>query len=236
MTITPYYAEADIAIYHGDCREVLFELASQGVVADLLLTDAPYGQQYRGTSEIARANIRGDGARQGVRLVRQMLAEASPLLAADAHAYLFCHWESWPDFYDAASSYLPIKSALIWWKNRGGTGDTEMEYARDYEVILYAAHGRRALAGRRDGAVLEGYAPVSSRDREHPTEKPVPLMSYLIRKSCPDAGLVVDPFMGSGPVMQAAKELGRRAIGIEIEERHCEAAARRLAQQVLLST
>lgn len=227
----PYFCQDGVTIYRGDCRDVLAELPADS--ADLLLTDPPYGQQFAGRGEAtATANVRGDGARQGMRLVRNMLDETMRVLRQDAHAYLFCHWESWPDFYDAVSSYLPIKNALPWWKNRGGMGDTEMEYARDYEVVLYAARGRRPLAGKRDGAVISGIPPVGN-DRLHPTEKPVALMSRLIQKSCPSGGLVLDPFAGSGPVGEAARALGCRAILIEIEERYCEAAARRLSQTVL---
>lgn len=228
----PYYDEGGIAIYHGDCRDVLPHLAPESV--DLLLSDPPYGMQFASGQRVVTqlANVKADGARQGMRLVRQMLMEAMPALKADAHAYLMCHFESWPDFYDAVSSYLPIRNAIIWWKNRGGMGDCEMEYARDYEVLLYAALGRRPLAGRRDGSVLANIPPAGN-DRKHPTEKPVELMSRLIGKSCPVGGLVCDPFMGVGPTLQAALESGRRAIGIEIEEQYCEHAAKRLRQGVL---
>lgn len=229
--MTPYFADEQVTIYHGDCRDVLDDLAPLG--ADLLLTDPPYGQQFAGKGNATRlANIRGDGARQGMRLTRQMLAAVGQHLADEAHAYLFCHWESWPDFYDAVSSYLPIKNALIWWKNRGGMGDTELEYARDFEVILYAAQGRRPLAGRRDGAVVPNIPPVGN-DRRHPTEKPVDLARYLIEKSCPPGGLVIDPFAGVGPFGEAARLLGRRAVLIELEERYCEIAAERLSQTLL---
>jgi site-specific DNA-methyltransferase (adenine-specific) len=167
--VKPYFEAKGVALYHGDCRDVLPALEPRSV--DLLLTDPPYGMQFAGGGTTTQqANIRGDGARQGVRVVRQALFELGPLLKVDAHAYVFCHWESWPDFYDACCAFFPIKNALIWWKNRGGMGDTEMEYARDYEVLLYGASGRRALAGRRDGAVLVGFAPVGN-EREHPTEK-----------------------------------------------------------------
>lgn len=209
------------------------QLAPQSI--DLLLTDPPYGQQFQGQALItAKANIRADGARQGMRLVRQMLfalVEEGRVLKPDAHAYLFCHWESWPDFYDAVSSYLKIQNAIIWHKDRGGSGDTEYEYARDYEVILYALAGRgRPLHGRRDGAVIKGIPPVLG-NRIHPTEKPVALARYLIEKSCPVGGTVLDTFGGAMPVAEAAKETGRRAVVIEIEERYCEMGAQRMRQK-----
>jgi DNA modification methylase len=231
LAVIPYYQDDAVVIYHGDCREALLEVGDGTV--DVLLTDPPYGMAFGGFRGV-EANVRADGARQGIRLVRQMLAEAKDKMSPEAHAYLFCHWESWPDFYDAASAYMPIKSALIWWKNRGGMGDVEMEYARDYEVILFGAYGRRGLGGKRDGSVIEGFAPAGNiSGRFHPTEKPVPLLRYLVGKSVPVGGLVLDPFMGSGSTLVAAKDAGARAIGIEIEERYCEIAARRCSQEVL---
>lgn len=226
----PYYQDATVTLYHGDARDILPDL---GRDFDLVLTDPPYGQQFAGQGvKTAGANIRADGARQGVRVARQVLFEASQLTKPDAHLLVFCHWESWPDFYDAVSPLFPIKNALIWWKDRGGMGDTDMEYARDYEVILFGASGRRSIAGRRDGAVLKGFPPVGT-DRIHPTEKPENLLRHLIRKHCPLGGSVVDPFAGCGSTLVAAKAEGCTAIGIEVEERWCEAAARRCSQAVL---
>src|SRR6266702_8275197 len=96
----PYYEDSETRLFYGDCRDVGGTLPAGSV--DLLLTDPPYGRQFAGEGVATRqANIRGDGARQGVRVVRQALFAALPTLAADAHALVFCHWESWPDFYDA---------------------------------------------------------------------------------------------------------------------------------------
>ena len=67
----------------------------------------------------------------------------------------------------------------------------------------------------------------------HPTQKPVALMAWVIGKWCGEAETILDPYMGSGPVMRAAKDLGRKAIGIELEERYCEIAAERCSQEVL---
>ena len=228
--IEPYYEQDGITIYHGDSRDVLPSLAAGSV--DLFVTDPPYGMAFGGFRGVD-ANVSADGARQGIRLVRQVLHEARDVMSAEAHYLLFCHWESWPDFYDAASPFFAIKNALIWYKDRGGMGDTDMEYARDYEVILYGVRGRRAIDGKRDGAVITGYPPVRSQLREHPTQKPVELLAHLIGKHAPIGGLVPDPFMGSGTTLRAAKDLGRRAIGIEINEDYCKIAVERLRQSVL---
>ncbi|NVJ13145.1 site-specific DNA-methyltransferase [Myxococcus sp. AM010] len=224
----PYFQNDLVTLYLGDCRDRLVDLPSASV--DLLLTDPPYGMAYEGKGKTSAA-IRADGSRQGMRVLRQALSAASHALAPDAHAYVFCHWESWPDFYDAVSAHLRIKGALVWWKNRGGMGDCAASYAPDYEVVLHAAGPkRRPLVGKRMGAVLAGYAPVPPQQRTHPTEKPVALQRLLIERSCPAGGLVLDPFAGSGATLVAAQQLGRRAVGVEIEERYCEAAARRLEQ------
>lgn len=228
----PFYEDESVTIYQGDCRDVLEELE---ISVDLILTDPPYGQQFQGKGSSSKANVRGDGAIQGVRLFRQALGLSTRLLVPGAHAYAFCHWESWPDFYDAASPHLQIKSGLIWDKAQGGMGDTELEYARDYEVAIFGveASTRRPLAGRRDGAVIRGIAPVHFQQRTHPTEKPVPLMQYLIEKSCPAGGVVLDMFAGTGSVGLAARNLGRRAILIELDPTYCDLAVRRLQQRVL---
>lgn len=227
--ITPYYDHDGITIYCGDAREILSSLPAAS--AHLLLTDPPYGMTY---TNDARKGLRGDSQRQGIRLFRSCLWDMDRVLAPPAHAYVFCHWESWPDFYDAVASYWDTKNALIWHKDNGGTGDTEADFAHDYEMVLFAhVGGRRPLDGRRDGSIRR-MLPVPGGKRAHPTEKPFDLLRYYILKSSAESETVLDPFMGSGTTLRAAKDLGRKAIGIEIEERYCEIAAKRMAQEVLL--
>jgi DNA modification methylase len=227
--VKPYYEDKKrgVVIYHGDCRDVVASLPRHS--ADVLLSDPPYGMAYKSADKKAVSqNVKADGARQGARIVRQMLGEWGRASKPEAHAYLFCHWESWPDFYDMASGYLHMRNALVWWKDRGSMGNMAMEYARDYEVILYAAPKGRPLVGGRRGAVIDGHPPVPSARRLHPTEKPVSLLRYLVERSAPKGGLVLDPFMGSGSTLEAANSVGRRAIGIELDERYCELAANRI--------
>jgi site-specific DNA-methyltransferase (adenine-specific) len=228
--MTPYYEHGGITIYHGDCRDV--EIAPASV--DFLLTDPPYGMAFVSGWTAAKATVKSDGVRQGERVVRSALNALSPSFNPDMHAVVFCHWESWPDFYDNLCHLFQIRNALIWNKGGGGMGDLRHEYAKDFEVMLFGACSRgRELRGTRAGAVLSGIPRVSAAKRTLPFEKPVALLEQLIERHAPDGGLVLDPFVGSGSTLVAAVRVGRLAVGIELDEARCEIAAKRLEQEVL---
>lgn len=230
----PYYLDAArrVVLYHGDSREVLHHVrpALAGKV-NLLLTDPPYGMAYQGRGQsTGKANVKGDGARQGMRLVRQVMAEAVELLCPDAHVYSFCHWESLPDFYDSLGVYMDTRGCIVWDKGEGvgGTGDCEYDYKRTWEAILYGVRGRgQPLTGGRIGSVWK-VPGVHHSKRIHPTEKPPELLQRMVEKSCPSGGWVLDPFAGSCATAVAAIQSGRRALCVEFEERYCEQAAKRL--------
>ena len=230
--MTPYYDDGQCVIYHGDCRDVAEHIAPSSV--DMLLADPPYGMAFVSGWTTAQATVKSDGVRQGIRVVRGALNALEPTYADDMHAIVFCHWESWPDFYDNLCHLFPIRNALIWHKAGGGMGDLRHEYAKDYEIMLFGARSRgRELAGKRAGAVITGHKRVPPSERHFPFQKPVALLGELIERHCPSGGMVLDPFMGSGSTLEAAKKHGRRAIGIELDEERCEIAAKRLDQGVL---
>lgn len=226
--MTPYYQDEYVTIYHGDARDAASVLEEGSV--DLLLTDPPYGMAFQsGRTATKSAAIRSDGVRQGIRVVRQALSGMEPAFASDMHALVFCHWESWPDFYDGLAHLFTMRNALIWWKSGGGMGDLRHEYAKDYEVILYGERSRgRELAGKRTGAVIQGHKRVPAARRLVPFEKPVSLLGELVERHTEPGMLVVDPFAGSGSTLEAARSLGRRCIGIEADRRMAEVAAKRL--------
>lgn len=226
----PYYDNGTVTIYHGDCRDVAAHLPPQSV--DLLLTDPPYGMAFVSGKTAAKLTVKSDGVRQGIRVVRSGLNALEPTFAEDMHALVFCHWESWPDFYDNLCHLFSIRNALIWWKSGGGMGDLRHEYAKDYEILLFGARSRgRELRGTRAGAVLR-HNRVTAKERHVPFEKPVPLLAELIERHAPPGGLVLDPFLGSGSTLAAARLTGRRVVGIELDEQRCEIAASRLDQGI----
>ena len=215
--MTPYYEQDGITIYHADCRDVLPLIS-----ADVLVTDPPYGMAFVSSSQSKDGwssrwkgqAITGD-ADTSVR--DSILAGWIP-----KPALVFGTWK--------APKPAGVREVLIWDKVVStGLGALDIPWKPSWEEIYVIGFG---FAGQRGHGVLRFSLPTLAVDRTwHPTPKPVDLMRHLIGK-CPP-GLILDPFMGSGTTLRAAKDLGRRAIGIEIEERYCEIAAKRLQQAVL---
>jgi site-specific DNA-methyltransferase (adenine-specific) len=217
---TPYYQDESVTLYLGDCRDIL---PGVGPV-DLVLTDPPYGINYVSNYTTGRGvrPITNDGARLAVALQRAVI----PLLRA-GHVLWFTRWDVWPDVWMELGPYFPLRGMLIWDKSDPGMGDLD-HWGPSYEMIASAGWGK--TTGSRDQSVLR-YPKLPAGRRSHPTEKPPGLLQYLIGKLQPET--VLDPFAGAGSTLVAARDLGRRAIGIEVDERYCEIAARRLAQGVL---
>lgn len=211
--MTPYYDMEGITIYHADCRDVLPSLR-----ADVLVTDPPYGIEYQ-SGQVGRSwwhgeQIDGDGdtALRDWALERWI-----------GPALVFGSWK------------MPhprgTRMVLVWDKGPAlGMGALDLPWKPSWEEIYVIGKG---FHGYRGGGVLY-HPPVQSmakNGRVHPNEKPISLMRELLSK-CP-AGVVVDPFMGSGTTLRAAKDLGIQAIGIESNALHCATAVKRLSQSVL---
>ena len=215
-----YYQDANVTLYHADCRDVLPTLE----MADLLLTDPPYGAAYASNMSMTQSQpITNDGTRVSLRLYRAVV----PMINA-RHWLWFTRWDAWPDVWEILASRMPIRGLLVWEKNSIGMGDLK-HFGPSYELIASAGYGN--TTGKREGSVLR-FDGVPAVRRVHPTEKPVAMMAYLIGKM--GAETIIDPFAGSGASLVAAKQLGKRAIGIECEEKYCEAIARRLSQEMAM--
>jgi len=207
----PYYEHAGIEIYHSDCRELLPELPK----VDLVLTDPPYGI-LGGSKSIGGSNMVAVNKYDLSWDTEHIDQETINILRQKSAEQIFWGWNHY------AHSLPETKSILVWDKKcRNGWNDT----FSDAELAWCSSGKCRVFRHLWVGALRKG------ERFGHPTEKPLGLMSWCL-SLYPDADLILDPFVGSGTTLVAAKNLGRRAIGIEIEERYCEIAAKRLSQEV----
>lgn len=213
--MTPYFETPDgrIQIFHGDARDVL-----PALTFDVIVCDPPYGVTLRSS----RSGAFGDCAVAG-----DVSTELRDWLIAASDAPMIVFGS--PRIARPAT----LRTVLIWDKGEHvGMGDLSFPWKPNFEEVYVIGAG---FHGARSGSVLRYHAisgtVAQTQGRNHPTEKPVALMRDLIAK-CPP-GVVCDLFMGSGTTLRAAMDLGRRCIGVEIEEKYCEIAARRLSQQVL---
>lgn len=213
----PYYDDGQITIYCGDCREIL-PLLAPGIV-DLLLTDPPYGIGYvHGAALGPNAS-----AFNGIPVIGDDSPFDPSAMLAYADTARLVLWGA-NHYADA----LPRSRGWLVWDKRCNTvvndqSDCELAWTNFMTTARTFYH------------VWDGFRRAGREKHEqrfHPTQKPVALMTWCIELS-KTTGVILDPFMGSGTTLRAAKDLGRRAIGIELSEAYCEIAARRLQQSVL---
>ncbi len=214
--MNPYYADDSVTLYHGDCREVTGWLA-----ADVLVTDPPYGIGWQSPGGWTNA-IQNDGDTSSRDAALEMWG-AKP-------AAVF------GDFLKPK----PAKSVqvLIYEKSDcSGVRGSHAGFRRNVEAIFLAGRWPVGVGGvssviRTNGRVAgpRGFA----IRHGHPHAKPLDVLETLIA-ACPP-GVIADPFAGSGSTLVAARNQGRQAIGVEVNERYCELAARRLSQQVMAVT
>lgn len=223
--MTPYYEDDFATIYHGDCRELLPLVAHVDAV-DLLLTDPPYGVSERtGRKENGRGNA----------------AECNdfPPVYGDDEPFDPSHLLGYKRVVLFGGNHFadklpPSAHWIVWDKLDGLTTDKRelgFDDNADVELAWTNLRGPARLIPHRWKGMLK--ASEREANRVHPTQKPVVLMRRIIAAHTDPGGVVLDPYMGSGSTLRAAKDVGRKAIGIEIEERYCEVAVRRLGQEVL---
>ena len=225
----PVYDEGGVTLYHGDCREVLPTLTRGSV--DLVLTDPPYGIGYvtarRSHDDPMVAPLHGDD-----HVPVDWLAEIPRLSRFRTALYWFIREDGIEAVRQAVQGIkFGLNTMLVWDKQASAVGNLN-DYARRTEYIVFATNGPVRLNGSRDPNLLS-VPRVNPRVMVHPTEKPLPLLSYLVMRSTDQDEMVLDPFAGSGSTLVAARQLGRRAIGIELEAKYIEVAIRRLQQAAM---
>ena len=215
----PYYEHAGITIYHGDCLEIVPTL---GCAVASVITDPPYAIPTIVAQN--RETVRNVGDLSLVEATFRLVFKELSRVAN--RMFVFCDGVSYPVVFRAAYGNWST-ALLIWDKGRIGMG---REFRKSHELIMHGWRQDTPIFADGIGRPDVLHSDPVGDDREHPAEKPVKLIEQLL-PVCGD--IILDPFMGSGTTLVAAKNLGRKAIGIEIEERYCEIAAKRLAQEVM---
>lgn len=208
----PFYHDerSGITIYKGDCREIIPDLPSY----DIVLTDPPYGINYQSAWK-RKDKIYGD---------KEFPMWIFDILKPRVAMMVWCRWEQ--------LKLIPLpKSFIVWDKGHHSMGDLKHEFGRRWEGCAFYPGENHSFIRRPADIIFANR--INPMDLLHPNEKPINALTPLI--ACHPGEIILDPFMGSGTVLRAAKDLGRKAIGIEIEERYIEIAVKKLAQEVLFT-
>ena len=237
-----YYEHGGITIYHADSLDTLREMCASEMMVSCVITDPPYcsgahesarrGKRVAMTPEsvTARPTIAlDDMGTLGYEWVsRQWFMSVRELVAPGGHLACFTDWRMSPQVQTMLETAgWRLTNCLVWDKGYPGLGSG---FRAQHEFIVLASKGQPVWHSYDFGNVLKS---MRLTDTDHPHQKPEELIRKIIATCAPQNGVVLDPFMGSGSTLVAAKSSGRRAIGIELDEGYCETAAKRLAQEVL---
>ena len=220
----PYYEHAGITIYHGDCREIMPALDR----ADLLLTDPPYGVnlgKHVGSTDRRFAHLHEGGYESYVDSPDNFATTVVPAVTlALSNCRRGMVWSVPPSMW-----LLPVPRVIGGVYLPHSVGRSSWGFSSLAHCLLYGI-AADIENGCKNTAIRSCPQPDPNG---HPTPKPLEWMKWAVSLGSLEGEMILDPFLGSGTTLRAAKDLGRRAIGIEIEEKYCEIAAKRLSQEVL---
>jgi site-specific DNA-methyltransferase (adenine-specific) len=243
-----YYEDDVVRLYHADADDALvFSIVPDTI--DLILTDPPYNVSDRNGRERTTVGTlkRKDGTKREV--VRNFgewdhgwnpdpfFVASRALLKDGAGLVAFTSEFLMGSFIASGLSHR----SLVYWRKVNPAPSFGRLYGRAVEMAVWQTKGKGwtfngdgSTQNVYEGPILSGFSTVNNAEpRIHPTQKPLWLMQRLIATHSNEGDLILDPYAGSGTTLEAAKRMGRKAVGIEIDERYCEAAAKRLAQQTL---
>ena len=252
----PYYQDEYVTLYCGDCRELLPTIPANSI--DIMFTDPPYGHNNNdgdlihnwekalgkakpGIVEEARP-IANDGMEEMKSVVDFALVEAARFLKKDRCCCCCCCSGGGgprPTFAWLANRMdekgLSFFHAVVW--DKGGLGMGWM-YRRNYEMVMVAhrKNGKMKWEWKGNGketANVVRIGKIIPTAKDHPTPKPTALVEHFLQLHGKPGDIVIDPFMGAGTTIVAAKNLGLKSIGCELDEHWCEVTAKRLSQGVL---
>ena len=254
--MVPYYDHAGITIYHGDCRDVVPSLSG----VSMTFTSPPYNtlgsripknpSGIWGKTSVGRGfvdSVNSDGYPDDkdeceYQSEQVAIVEAIGAVTVPGGTLFYNHKCRWRDgvilhpvLWMRPSGWI-LREELIWNRGVSMTLNARMFAPSDERILWFDRPGAAHTWNQPSGSALLSVWNISiekGSNKPHPVSFPVTMPARAISAVTNPGELVLDPFMGSGTTLRAAKDLGRRAIGIEIEERYCEMAAKRLGQEVL---
>lgn len=238
-------------LHHGTSWEVMADWEPGKYEFPCVITDPPYGMDFQSTygkDEEAReeyqAKISDDDSIEAALAGWARTMEAmAPFLAEQCEMYVFSHWHVVAGYMGDDGKYHPgwqdwlkvkmpkygfqLKQLLVWNKGWPGIGDVVTNWGAGHEFIYYLKRGSRKMPYRRAG-ILNVDKVVPGKNI-HPTEKPTGLLKILIEMSTEPGDWILDPYAGSGSLLDAARECGRNAVGVERHDPYYERASTRLS-------
>lgn len=221
-----------VELWHGHCLSKLVNMSDDSVHA--IITDPPYGVAYESNKPRKGGQfteIHGDKEADF-----SILSEFYRVLKNDSACYVFTRWdveEVWKTELEKVG--FTVKNELIWDKGGFAMGDLDGDWARTHENILFCTKGDHSINSPRPRTVIS-VSKVTPSEMVHPNEKPVAVWYAMIKASTKPGDLVFDPYSGSGSSLLACRQLGRRAIGCEIDEHYTEVSSFRLGALQLIAT
>lgn len=226
-------------VFNADSRDVIGAIADEhGKIVDAVITDVPFGQDFDPRSK-DEDGIHGDSSvmkamdinREVFKKMRMVVKKGSPVMTFAGDSCLF-------EMKEVMEKWYEFKQIVIWNKQHIGMSSLEENAIRwrpQHEYIILGSNGtpRSENSNRHDGTVV-GFTRPQGGDRFHPTEKPEDLMRYLVESLTQEGDVILDPFAGSGVTLDAARQLNRDYIGIEIDEEFYEKIQGRLSQMTLV--
>jgi site-specific DNA-methyltransferase (adenine-specific) len=244
-----YYQQNGIEIWHGDCREFVWQFNDE--TFDVIVADPPYGEtslhwdeRVAGWPAMVMPTLKGSGSLWCFGSLRYFMQERDEFtgwkfaqeIVWEKHNGSIFHADRFRRVHEFAAQWYWGDWAGVY-KRPQFTQDATKRTARRKTRPAHSGHIEGSTYTSEDGGPRLMRSVIQVRSchgyAKHPTQKPEGIVRPLLAYSLPPGGLVLDPFVGSGTTLVVARELGAKAIGIEIEERYCEIAARRLSQMVL---
>lgn len=202
----------------GDCVGGALPASMGNEKAAAMFADPPYGYRYESNYQTRHAMLANDDK------IQPFLGVVRPYMMQDCAVYVCASHQTYPEWRRMVEDSFTYKNTIIWKKNNWSMGDLCGAFAGQYEMILFAHHGRVALRGGRPRDVWEfdRHPPT-----DHPTQKPVDLVSFALRSASDASDVILDPFAGSGTTLIACAMTNRTARLVELDPRYCDVIRRR---------